>query len=479
MSVLDKDLQTISMSLKNNETTSSKLILESVERAHKYQSDYNSFVTILENPANENNSDSILNGIPYSLKDNFSTKGILTTASSNILSNYVPVFNSTVYDRLSKSGAVLIGKTVLDELAMNGTGTTAHTGIVRNPWNKDHIIGGSSSGSAASVALGIVPFSIGTDTGDSVRRPAGYAGVVGFKPTYGMISRFGVVPFSSSLDHVGIITRKVFDVAHVLDVLKGIDKNDMTTYDEKTNFSDNLTDNVQNKKLFYIEEIVEEIKSNNEMYENFTKVLNHAKELGIEIHSESIDKNLLKVIKSTYLIISSAEATSNSSNLTGVIFGNRQDGKDVEEIMLNTRTNGFSESIKHRFIIGSYVLQTENQERFLKNASRIRRLIVEKINELLRKYDGMILPNTGTPAPKIEEELNKSQESNVLEDHLIIGNFGGFPSITIPSGLVNNLPAAINITGKVKDDLTVLKIAHALERKIDFKYLNERGEDNV
>ena len=167
-------------------------------------------------------SSSILNGIPYALKDNFSTKGILTTGSSNILKNYVPVFDSTVYKKLKNAGAVLVGKTVLDELAMGGSGLTGHTGIVKNPWDTTRIAGGSSAGSATSVAKGIVPFSIGSDTGDSVRKPASYCGVVGFKPTYGRISRFGLFPFASSLDHVGIFARNVFDTALVTDVLKDL-----------------------------------------------------------------------------------------------------------------------------------------------------------------------------------------------------------------------------------------------------------------
>lgn len=479
MTVLDKDLTTISKKIQTNEVTSQELVTNSIDRAKKYQTDYNSFVTILDNAKSNIEADSILNGIPYALKDNISTKGILTTASSNILSDYVPVFSATVYERLEKSGAVLIGKTVLDELAMGGKGVTAHTGVVKNPWNSERIIGGSSAGSAAAVSLGIVPFAIGTDTGNSVRRPAGYGGIVGFKPTYGLISRFGVIPFSSSLDHVGIMTRSVMDVAYVLDAVKGIDEKDMTSYNETTEFANNISNDVTGKKLFYIKEIVEALKPKTELYDNFIKTIDYAKSLGIEVLEESIDKKLLEAIFPAYMTISSAEATSNSSNLTGVVFGSRVNGVDVDEIMFNTRTKGFSAPIKRRFIIGGYVLQTDNKERFLDNAGRIRRLLVEKMNKFFSSYDGMILPNGGSIAPKFNDSSEKNNDDLLLNSHLMLGNFGGFPSITIPSGIVSDMPVAINITGRVKDDLTVLKIAKALEEKIEFKYLNERGGNDV
>ena len=199
------------------------LFNESIDEARKCQDEFNPFVTILDK-YEKVDSDSLLSGIPYALKDNISTKGILTTASSNILKNYVPVYDATIYEKLKKAGAVLMGKTVLDELAMGGTGTTGHTGVVRNPWNKERQIGGSSAGSAAAVALGIVPFAIGSDTGDSVRKPAAYGGIVGFKPTYGRISRYGLFAFASSLDHLGIFARNVRNVAIVSDIVKGHDE---------------------------------------------------------------------------------------------------------------------------------------------------------------------------------------------------------------------------------------------------------------
>ena len=242
--------------LDSGKTTPEELFDKANKLAHEFQDEYNSFVTIIDK-CKYKDRDSRINGIPYALKDNFSTMGILTTASSNILKDYVPVYDATVYKKLKKAGAVLVGKTTLDELAMGGTGTTAHTGVVKNPWNKECMIGGSSAGSASAVALGIVPFSIGSDTGDSVRKPASHGGVVGFKPTYGRISRYGLFAFASSLDHVGLFTRNVRDCAIVTDILKGKDINDMVTInDDGKSYEEELDKvDIKKKKLFYIKEI--------------------------------------------------------------------------------------------------------------------------------------------------------------------------------------------------------------------------------
>ena len=466
--------------LDSGKVTSDKLFEEAVNKAYKYQDVYNSFVTIMDKK-DEVCSNSILSGIPYALKDNISTKGILTTASSNILKDYIPLYDATIYKKLKNSGAVLMGKTVLDELAMGGTGTTGHTGIVRNPWNKDRMIGGSSAGSAASVALGIVPFAIGSDTGDSIRKPAAYGGIVGYKPTYGRISRYGLFSFASSLDHVGVFARSVKDVSYVMDVVKGHDDKDMTSLpDEDVSYTSELDNDVSGKKLFYIKEAIEIDNGNNELKEiisNFKSVLEKCKELGMIVEEVSFDKELLEAIYPVYNVISCAEATSNNSNLTGIPFGNRVDGKNVNDIMMNTRTNGFSELIKRRFVIGSYVLQKENQERLFLNACRVRRLIVNRMNELFEKYDGLIMPTSGNIAPLFDAASNKlSDEYLILGNHLVIGNFGGFPSISIPSGFVNDMPVSVNITGRAKEDSLVLNMANKIESLLDCKGMVAKDE---
>ena len=461
--------------LDNKEVTSEQLFKESNALAHKYQADYNSFVTIIDE-YNHIESNSLIDGIPYALKDNFSTKGILTTASSNILKDYVPVYDSTAYKKLKEAGAVLVGKTVLDELAMGGTGTTGHTGSVKNPWDKTRLIGGSSAGSAASVALGIVPFSIGSDTGDSIRKPAAFGGVVGFKPTYGRISRYGLFAFASSLDHVGCFTRSVEDAAIVTDILKGQDEHDLTSLkDDNKVYSETLNNDIKGKKLFYFKEAIN-IKSEDEVltktlnsfHENIEKLRN----IGFIVEEVEFGKDLLDALYPSYMSISCAEATSNNANLTGIQFGPRGEGKSIEEIMFNARTVVFSELIKRRFVLGSFILQKENQEKLFLNAGRIRRLVVNKMNELFKTYDGLIMPTSGGIAPKFGEKTDQlSDKYLILENHLVIGNFGGFPSISLPSGFVNDMPISVNLTGRQMEDDLVLNMAYKIEECLGYKDL--------
>ena len=475
--MITKNIKELHEELLNKKITSKELIKESLEKCHSIQEKTNAFVTIIDDAKESEITDELVSGIPFGVKDNFSTKDILSTVSSNTLKDYVPFFDATAVLNLKNKGAVPVSKTVLDELGMGGTGTTGHTGIVHNPWDYRRMTAGSSAGSAASVASGCYPFALGSDTGDSIRKPAAYCGIVGYKPTYGMISRYGLFPFACSLDTVGVLSRSVEDAAIAVDAMKGIDPKDMTSWDSSSiNLYKNINKDVKGKKLFYIKEIVdinnyenpsEELKNH---LENFNKTLELCKNLGIEIKEESIDKKLLDAVPSVYVVISCAEATSNMSNLTGISFGPRGEGQTPFEIMKDHRTKGFSPLIKRRFVIGSYVLQKENQEKYFMNAKRVRRLIVDKMNEMFSKYDGLILPVGSGPAKYIEESKNKlSSSNNILEDHLQIGNFGGFPSITISNGFVNNLPVGVNITGAVKDDINVLSIAYALESNMNYK----------
>ncbi len=473
-------------SLDNKEITSEELFQKANQLAHDTQDQYNSFVTIIDKYKCKKKQDTYITGIPYALKDNFSTSNILTTASSNILKDYVPVYDATVYKKLKDAGAILVGKTVLDELAMGGTGTTGHTGVVKNPWDERRQIGGSSAGSAAAVALGIVPFALGSDTGDSIRKPAAFGGIVGYKPTYGLISRYGLFAFASSLDHVGCFTRCVRDAAIVTDVIKGQDEHDMTSLkDDGTMLVDSLEKDITGKKLFYIKEICDKSQYDpkdeelQQVLENFEQLLENCKKKGFIVEGVSIERYLLEAIYPTYMTISCAEATSNNANLTGIQFGPRAEGNSIDEIMFQARTKGFSELIKRRFILGSYILQKENQEKLYLNACRVRRLIVEKMTELFKTYDALILPASGGVAPYFEDSSDQlSDRYLLLENHMAIGNFGGFPSITIPSGFVHDMPIGVNITGAVRDDATVLNIANQIEKITGLKGI-KAGEKHV
>lgn len=477
MKYMNKSIEELHEMLKNGEVTSKELIEESLKLSHEVQDKYNAFVTILDDAKETEVTDNLLSGIPFGLKDNYSTKGILSTGSSNTLKDYVPFFDATAYAKLKEAGAIMVNKTVMDEFGMGGTGTTGHTGKVLNPWDTTRMCAGSSAGSACAVAAGVYPYATGSDTGDSIRKPAAYCGIVGYKPTYGMISRYGLFPFASSLDHLGVLTRSVKDAAIVVDQMKGIDKYDMTSWDSsKINLTKSLTGDVKGKKICYIKEICdineyenpsEELKKH---MENFFKAIDKCKELGMEVEEVSIDRTLLNALASVYVVISCAEATSNMSNLTGIIFGPRGEGKTWDEQTKDYRTKGFSSLIKRRFVIGSYVLQSKNQERYFRNAQRVRRLLVDAWKDLFKKYDAVILPVGSGPAKHFEGDNDMlSKETVTLEEHLQVGNFGGFPSITIPDGFIDNLPVALNITGNCYDDENVLNIAYALEGTMNYK----------
>lgn len=396
MSYLDLCIADIHRALVEKKVTPLELTKEALERA-KANKD-NAFETICEKEALEFAAtlvepevDNPLWGIPYVAKDNFSTKGIETTGSSNILVGYVPLFDATVITKLREKKAVLIAKTTLDELAMGGSGTTGHKGTTYNPYDPkhEHLIGGSSCGSAVCVAAGIVPFALGSDTGDSVRKPASFGGLVGMKPTWGRISRFGLFPFAPSLDHVAYFTRSAEDSAIVLQALAGHDEFDSTSsYKPVEDYSKKLGEPLKGKKIAIIKEILDSI-TNKALLDSFEKSVEAMKAAGACVDYVHMPLDLLKSIYATYIVISCAEATSNNANLDGIKFGPFKGGKTYQEVMFNARTAGFSELIKRRFVIGSFALMRENQDELFIRAQRNRAKIVEAANEILKDYDAI------------------------------------------------------------------------------------------
>lgn len=445
------------------------------EEAQFQQKRLNAFVTITKERALEDlkkaDFHSLLSGIPYVLKDNYNTKGIKTTASSRMLADYVPVFNAHVVDLLMQQGSCLVGKASMDELAMGGTNRSAFSGPVYNPWDSSRIAGGSSGGSAALVGSGLVPFALGSDTGDSIRKPAGFCGIVGFKPTWGCISRYGLIPYASSLDTVGIMTRNVRDMAIVSEASAGRDERDMTSsIKEVPYYLDNLNNDIRHLKIAVLKPVSDEIR-NPQMKANLNKVIKLLKELGATVEDVTLSTELMRAILPTYTIIANAEATSNHACLDGIKYGYREDGKTTEEVMIHSRTRGFGEHIKRRFVLGNLALATENQEKMFRKAQRVRRLIVDALSQIYDDYDLILTPNSGTIAPRVEEANDDrlSDEYLILENHLILGNFAGLPSLTLPSGFVDGMPVAINLMGRLFEEQTVLNCAYALEEVLGFK----------
>ena len=469
-------IEELHQKLVNHEIDVKEYYQELFEEVDFQQKRLNAFVTVTKDEALKNienldvKENEILKGIPGVFKDNYNTKGIKTTASSKMLEDYIPVYNATVVDKLYEAGISLIGKSSMDELAMGGTNKSALTGPVFNPWDSSRIAGGSSGGSAALVGSGVVPFALGSDTGDSIRKPAGFCGVVGFKPTWGRISRFGVIPYASSLDHVGAFTRNVRDMAIVTEALAGRDDRDMTSSNLPVpHYLENLTSDIKGMKIAVLTTVSDEIR-NKDIKENFEHVIATLKELGAEVGEVTIPQYLARAILPTYTIIANSEATSNHSCLDGIKYGDRQPGSSTDEVMINSRTDGFGAHIKRRFILGNLALATENQERMFRKAQRVRRLIVEELNKIYSEYDIILTPNSGSVAPKLDEANDDrlSDEYIILENHLALGNFAGTPSISIPSGFIDKIPIAINLMERVFAEQTVLNAAYALEQALGF-----------
>ena len=352
----------------------------------------------------------------------------------------------------------------MDELGMGGTNKNAYTGAVHNPYDLDRIPGGSSGGCAALVAAGCVPLAIGTDTGDSVRKPAAYCGVVGVKPTYGRISRYGIIPYASSLDHVGYFTTNVKDAALALEVLAGRDDHDMTSsYKEVGEYSKLLNSDLTNKTIGVFKTVFDEVE-NEELKAQFNALVSKLEEKGAKIVNVEMPKEYMELIAPVYKTIANAEATANHSNLDGIRFGMREEGQDLEEVMTNTRTKGFSSYVRARFVIGSYSLFEENQDRLFRKAQKIRRLIVEAYAKMFEECDAVLSVAAPTIAPLIHESSNvRFGVSSFAEEHMQLQNFSGYPSITLPLGKVDSMPVAVNLTCKPFEEQKMFDVSSAIE----------------
>ena len=458
--------------LVSKKVTPLDLAKDAIEAAKKDNN--NAFEYIMENEAIEIASNlgevevnNPLWGIPFVIKDNMSTKDVPTTGSSNILNGYIPVYDAAVVEKLKAAKAVPIGKTTLDELAMGGTGLSGHLGMTYNPYDKSHtrLVGGSSCGSAAVTAAGIVPFALASDTGDSTRKPASFAGLVGFKPTWGRISRYGLFPFAPSLDTVGIFARNVEDVAIVSEVLAGRDNRDSTSSTKPVDhYFEEIKKPCVSKKIAIIKEVVDTIKDK-AVLEAFNKTVEGFKAHGYEVSEVSVPVELLASLFPTYFVLSCAEATSNNANMDGIKFGPLSNGATFEEVVSQARTKGFGELIKRRFVIGSFALMKENQKELFVRAQRNRRRIVETVNAILEEHDFIYLPAAPSIAPKVGEASDRlSDEYLIADNHLCLGNFAGLPSITLPIGFKEGMPFGANLMGRAFEEKELFKVSYELEQ---------------
>jgi aspartyl-tRNA(Asn)/glutamyl-tRNA(Gln) amidotransferase subunit A len=407
-------------------------------------------------------------GIPLAVKDNICTKGVTTTCASKILENYIPVYNATVIEKLQKQDYVLVGKANMDEFAMGSSNENSHFGPVKNPWDTGRVPGGSSGGPAACVAAGEAICSIGSDTGGSIRQPASLCGVVGFKPTYGMVSRYGLVAFASSLDQIGPLTRDVEDCAALLNVICGHDKNDSTSISgEVPDYKKYLEQDIKNLKVGVPRELMVE-GIDREVKEAVEAALKMIEEMGGSVEETSLPS--LEHALSVYYIIAPSEASSNLSRFDGVRYGYRNmEQKTLRKMYRRSRAEGFGNEVKRRIMIGTYCLSAGYYDAYYEKAQRVRTLIINDFKKAFNKYDVLISPTSPTTAFKIGERTEDPLTMYLSDICTIPVNLAGLPAVSIPAGLSGEgLPIGVQIIGNILREDNVLRAARRLEEAIGF-----------
>ena len=411
-----------------------------------------------------------LAGVPVAIKDNMCTKGMLTTCSSKILGNFVPTYTATAVENLEKAGAVIIGKTNMDEFAMGSTTETSAFGATKNPWNTEHVPGGSSGGSCTAVASEECSYALGSDTGGSIRQPSSFCGVTGIKPTYGTVSRYGLIAYGSSLDQIGPVAKDVTDVATILETIAGHDEKDSTSVKrEDYNVTEALVDDVKGLKIgipkdYFGDGLDKEVKDS---ILNAVEVL---KSKGAIV--EEFDLSLVEYAIPAYYVIASAEASSNLERFDGVKYGYRtQEYEGLHNMYKKTRSEGFGEEVKRRIMLGSFVLSSGYYDAYYLKALRTKALIKKAFDEAFAKYDVIIAPAAPTTAPKIGSSLADPIKMYLGDIYTISVNLAGLPGITVPCGKDSNgLPIGMQIIGDCFKEKTIIRAAYAYEQTREYEH---------
>ena len=419
--------------------------------------------------------DNLLWGIPIAIKDNIVTKDLRTTCASRMLDNFIPIYNATVVEKLKDKKMIIVGKTNMDEFAMGSTSRTSYYGAPSNPWNKNRIAGGSSGGSASSVSGRLIRFALGSDTGGSIRQPASYCGIVGMKPTYGRISRYGLIAFASSLDQIGPMTNNVYDNAVLLNAIVGKDEKDLTSSSrENEDFTRLIGEDIKGMKIalpnYFMSDVVSsEIKN---------KVLETKKmleEKGAIV--EEVDIKYIENAVTLYQIIAMGEASSNLARFDGIRYGySYENPKNIDDLYLETRKNGFGKEVKRRIMVGSYLLSGDNAKTYYNKALSIRDDMRKEFLRVFDKYDLVIGPTTTTTAYDLDSELDNPLKG-FLDDVLVIPvNMAGLPALSVPIGFdKEHMPIGLHIIGKHFDEATIYKLASFIENELKLD-LNPKGE---
>ena len=480
MNITDLTVHELQEKLKNKELTITEITQAYVDRINEKEKDVEAFVTTLTDEALAQAKDvqakvesgkikGELAGIPIGIKDNLCTKGIRTTCSSRMLEDFIAPYNATIVEKVNNENMINLGKLNMDEFAMGSSTETSYFKKTKNPWNLNKVPGGSSGGSAAAVAANLVPWALGSDTGGSIRQPASLCGVVGLKPTYGLVSRFGLVAFASSLDQIGPITKDVTDSAILLNLIAGHDERDTTSVNkEKEDYTEALKNDVKGMKIavpkeFFGEGINEEVKASLE------KAIEKYKEMGATVEEVSLD--VAEYALATYYIIACAEASSNLGRFDGIRYGYRtKNYTNLKELFKNSRSEGFGAEVKRRIILGTYVLSSGYYDAYYKKAQQVRTLVSNKFEEVFEKYDVILTPTSPITAFNIGEKSDNPLEMYLADICTVSINIAGVPAISIPCGVNSEgMPIGMQLIGNKFQEKKILNAAYAYEQEIEFR----------
>ena len=484
MSIQFKSITELRAMLDDKLISPLELTQESHRLANKFK-ELNCFVTMNEDFSKkkasaidlDKDNNSFLLGIPLAQKDLFCTQGLKTTCSSKILSNFIPPYTATAVEKLEDSGSITIGKTNMDEFAMGSSNETSFFGKVHNPWKKGYVPGGSSGGSAAAVAAGIVPAATGTDTGGSIRQPAAHCGITGLKPTYGRISRWGMIAFASSLDQAGPLARTAEDCAILLNTMSGHDPKDTTSLNvEVPDFLSKLNEPIKGLKIGIIKEFnLSDLDK--EVQERFEESKKAYEKLGAEF----VDVSLPNISASvpTYYSIAPAECSSNLSRFDGVRFGHRAENTDdLNDLYIKSRSEGFGDEVKRRILIGTYALSAGYYDAYYKKAQQVRRLIKNDFDHVFESVDILMTPTSPSTAFEFGSKGAQNPVELYLEDLFTISsNLAGLPAMSIPHGQVNSLPVGLQLIGNFLREDQLLNAAHIFQQNTEFHLAKPNMED--
>ena len=480
MDITELTVHELQEKIKNKELTVTEITKAYVDRIKDKEPEVQAFITELteegmkqaeeiQSKIDKGEKVGKLAGIPIGIKDIICTKGVKTTCASKMLENFVAPYDATVVEKLKDENIINLGKLNMDEFAMGGSTEYSYFKKTRNPWNLNKVPGGSSGGSAAAVAAGMVPWALGSDTGGSIRQPSSFCGVVGLKPTYGLVSRYGLVAFASSLDQIGPITKDVKDSAMLLNLIAGHDKKDTTSEDrEKIDYTKCLKNSVKGLKIGVPKEFFGE-GINKEVKESLEKAMQIYKEMGAIVEEISLD--VAQYSLATYYIIACAEASSNLGRFDGIRYGHRaKDFKNIRELFVKSRSEGFGPEVKRRIILGTYVLSSGYYDAYYKKAQQVRTLVTNEFNKAFEKYDVILIPTSPTVAFDIGSKTTNPLEMYLSDICTVSVNIAGLPGISIPCGVDSaGMPIGMQLIGNKFCEETILNAAYTFEQKTKFR----------